>query len=413
METAIRLDGVYKTYNINKGRARKLKDNLLRWFHPVATETHTVQAAHDIHLAIQKGEAVGIIGPNGAGKTSLLRLIAGISQPNQGRIETHGRILPLLELGAGFHPDLTGLENVYLQGTLFGLSHKDVETQMPRIIEFAELGDYIHNPVRHYSSGMYMRLGFAVSAHLFPDILLIDEAFAVGDLYFTQKCVDRMEEFHQRGGTFLLVSHDNGLIESVCDRVVWMDQGRIVRHGSPREILPEYNRVMFHKSYPAPRPFVHEKQAHLEGRNRFGSGKVVFDYADWRNSKGEMTQRFRRGEALEVRLIYQCREAFPEKIGCQMAAFSERAMPVLCLKTTDAQAIEPDPQGGEIRLRLNRLDLAPGKYSAYISLYSMEDSTYQGILDLHAYLYPFTVYEEEERTSPLSAVAPPLEWSWE
>ena len=198
-------------------------------------------ALEDVSFSINKGESVAFIGRNGAGKSTTLGLIAGVMRPNVGQIKVSGRVSPLLELGGGFHPDLTGRENIQLNGVLLGLSRKHLATKIPSIIEFSELGAFIDQPVRTYSSGMLARLGFSVVAHLEPEILLIDEVLAVGDAPFQAKCREKMREFKQNGVTIILVSHNPADVEALCDRVIWIENHRVRHDGPTSTVLPLFN----------------------------------------------------------------------------------------------------------------------------------------------------------------------------
>ena len=198
-------------------------------------------ALDNVSFEIKRGETVGFVGRNGAGKSTILGLIAGVLRPNQGRVDVRGRVSPLLELGGGFQPDLTGLENIRLNGVLLGLSRKQVAAKLDDIIEFSELGSFIHQPVRTYSTGMMARLGFAVVASLDPELLLIDEVLAVGDSAFQKKCLNRMAEFKKSGVTVVLVSHSAKDIEALCDRAIWIHNRRVFREGVASEVMKEYN----------------------------------------------------------------------------------------------------------------------------------------------------------------------------
>jgi len=197
-------------------------------------------ALQDVSFEVRKGETIGIIGRNGSGKSTLLGLIAGILLPNHGRVTVRGRVSSLLELGAGFHPDLSGYENIYLNGLLMGSSKKEIEERIDSIVAFSELGEFILQPLRTYSSGMYMRLAFASAIHIDPDILIVDEVLAVGDSKFQEKCFIKMKEFKEKGVTIVLVSHDMSVIEKIADRVIWIDGGKIVETGPPRKVVKMY-----------------------------------------------------------------------------------------------------------------------------------------------------------------------------
>ncbi len=201
---------------------------------------------------MRHGESLGIIGRNGSGKSTILKLIAGVMVPTDGSIKVSGRVSPLIELGAGFHPDLTGQENVYLNASILGLSNDDIRANMERIVEFSGLREFMDTPVKRYSSGMYLRLAFAVAVHANPEILLVDEALAVGDEQFQEKCVERMADLKSGGATILLVSHGLELVANFCDRVLLIDSGRLAMDGSPSEVIAGYHRM----THAAPAPAV-------------------------------------------------------------------------------------------------------------------------------------------------------------
>ena len=199
-------------------------------------------ALNHVNLQVEDGEILGIIGRNGAGKSTLLKVISRVLIPSEGRVRIRGRVSPLLELGAGFHPELTGRENIFLNGTLLGHTRREIESRLPEIIEFAELGDFIDSPMRTYSSGMIARLGFSVATTWKPEILILDEVLAVGDEAFRAKCQARMEKFRDHGTTTLIVTHDSGVVEALCSRVVWLDHGQIKAIGRSREVVQLYHQ---------------------------------------------------------------------------------------------------------------------------------------------------------------------------
>ncbi len=199
-----------------------------------------IHALKNINLEIKKGETVGIIGRNGAGKSTLLKLVAGVSQPNSGNVFVNGRVVPLIELGAGFHPELTGRENIFLNGVILGLSEKEIKSKIDQIIEFSEIKKFIDTPVKFYSSGMYMRLAFSVSVFVDPEILLVDEILAVGDNQFQNKCLARMEEFKKKGVTIIFVSHSLETVKKFCQRVIFLKEGKIITDGQPEKVIYDY-----------------------------------------------------------------------------------------------------------------------------------------------------------------------------
>ncbi len=209
----------------------------------IEPSTH-IEALKGIDLRIPRGSTVGIVGRNGSGKSTLLKLLTGIYAPTSGTIDVHGRISALLELGAGFHPDFTGRENILINGIILGMARNDVKARMPEIIEFAELGDFIDEPVRTYSSGMFMRLAFAVATHVDPEVLIIDEILSVGDEHFARKSQAKMNEFRRAGKTIVLVTHDLGTVQSWCDTAAWIDGGRIRMHGRSEDVVKEYRRAV-------------------------------------------------------------------------------------------------------------------------------------------------------------------------
>jgi ABC-type polysaccharide/polyol phosphate transport system ATPase subunit len=228
-------------YRAPDERIPTFKEYLIRWLQRKIRH-RDFWALREINLTIFSGETVGLIGHNGAGKSTLLKLIARVLRPTTGRVVVKGRVAPLLEFGAGFHPELTGRENVYLNGALLGFSNQEMEAKFERIVDFAELWDFIDAPLRTYSSGMSARLGFAVATDVKPDILIIDEVLSVGDEAFQRKSAARMQEFRDQGATIILVSHNMAIIEQMCHRAVWLDHGHLMEAGDVKEVIKAYRR---------------------------------------------------------------------------------------------------------------------------------------------------------------------------
>lgn len=247
-EVVIRLRGVGKTYPVVDTFAQRMR----HLFRPHAHAASGFRALQGIDLDVRRGEAIGVIGTNGAGKSTLLQIITGIIAPSEGTVEVNARIAALLELGAGFNPEFTGLENIRLNASLLGLGAAEIDARMQDIVAFAEIGDHVHQQVKTYSSGMFMRLAFAVAAHTDPDVLIVDEALSVGDVYFQRKCFKRIEELRQRGCTLLFVTHAIDSVLQLCDRGVVLDRGRIAFDGAAQSAVKEYLRRVFGNNVASP-----------------------------------------------------------------------------------------------------------------------------------------------------------------
>ena len=237
----IRAQGVGKRFTRFHRRATSLKERVVR---REQGSRDDFWALRDVDIEVRRGETVGLMGPNGSGKSTLLKVLSGILRETEGSVEIHGRVASLLELGAGFDGELTGRENVYLNSALLGVPKADTDALFDEIVAFSELGEFIDNPVKHYSSGMYVRLGFSVAVHVDPDILIVDEVLAVGDAAFQKKCLDRIQDFQRQGKTILFVSHSSGLIEALCTRAVVLGHGRVIFDGSTREGTDRLNELM-------------------------------------------------------------------------------------------------------------------------------------------------------------------------
>ena len=237
VQNAIEVRNMSKSFKVAYDKTHTLKEKMLFW-HRGNTETH--QVLNNINLDIKKGETIALIGTNGSGKSTLLKLMTKIIYPNIGTIETNGKLTSLLELGAGFHPDFTGRENIYFNASIFGLTRKEIDNRLQEIIDFSELGEFIDNPIRTYSSGMYMRLAFSVAINVDADILLIDEILAVGDQHFQEKCYAKLEELRDSGKTIVIVTHSLGVVKQLCHRAIWIYKGEFRLDGDPTYVIDEY-----------------------------------------------------------------------------------------------------------------------------------------------------------------------------
>ncbi|MHA3055286.1 ABC transporter ATP-binding protein [Acinetobacter sp. ANC 4633] len=300
----------------NLGKAYKQYSNrwarLCEWFTPGNAKYHQLKwVLQDINFTVQPGEAVGIIGINGAGKSTLLKLITGTTQPTTGSVKMTGRVAAMLELGMGFHPDFTGRQNAFMAGQLLGMSSADIAHLMPEIEAFAEIGDYIDQPVRVYSSGMQMRLAFSVATAIRPDVLIVDEALSVGDAYFQHKSFDRIREFRKQGTTLLIVSHDKQAIQSICDRAVLLSAGHFVMEGEPEAVMDYYNALLAERENQTVR-----QQAADDGKLQTisGTGEATLDEVILLNEQDERIEVVNVGQLVKLKVVVRAVEDIPELV---------------------------------------------------------------------------------------------------
>ena len=268
-------------------------------------------ALSNVSLAVERGEIFGVVGPNGSGKSTLLEIVSGILRPTRGRAVTSGRVAALLELGAGFNPEFTGRENVFLNGEIMGLARAEIERAFPRIAAFAEIGDFIDRPVKEYSSGMYVRLAFATAIHVEPEILVVDEALAVGDAMFASRCVQKLEEMKQRGVTVLFVSHDLGLVKRLANRAMLLVNGRVEAEGSPNDVVNRYVGLVVERRK---RPPEGDGEARLASSFRHGDGASEILKVELLNGAGERVTAVATGEPVTVRMTARFRQDVADPI---------------------------------------------------------------------------------------------------
>ncbi|MGN0141854.1 MAG: ABC transporter ATP-binding protein [Roseburia sp.] len=305
---AIDVRHISKSYKLYRGKGDRLKDAL-----HLPGKCQEFYALSDVNFSVKKGETVGLIGTNGAGKSTLLKIITGVLTPSAGEVEVDGKVSALLELGAGFNAEYTGMENIYFNGTLMGYSREQMEERVPQIIEFAGIGDYINQPVKTYSSGMFARLAFAMAINVEPDILIVDEALSVGDIYFQSKCFKKMDEIKQNGTTILLVTHDMSSVVKYCDKVVVMNHGKAIREGNPKEMVDIYKKILVNQfDEEAPE----EKSAAIEaGENSwmselslneenvlYGSGKAHIKDFGFFDENGNLTNMILKKSTFQIRM---------------------------------------------------------------------------------------------------------------
>ena len=344
---AIVAERAARTFKVYPRESRRLKDAIVARRRSRPAE---VLALKDVSFEIEPGGAVGLVGRNGSGKTTLLRLISGIIKPTGGRVDVGGRVGSLLELGAGFHPDLTGRENVFLNGSIYGLKRAYLREQLDEIVAFAGLEQAIDRPVRTYSSGMYMRLGFAIAAHIDADVLLLDEVFAVGDEQFQRKCFGKIFEFKQRGGTIVFVSHDASAVERLCDRAVLLRDGGVEFDGPTHDAIVRYRQLLAGDRDPAERG---------AGLKEWGSGEARIEDVELLGPDGEPRTQFLAGEPLALRL----RVVTDKPVPSLRLSFEVRDSSGL-LVAGSGHSAEP----GTMRFDVDRLPLADGRFHVRLGL---------------------------------------------
>jgi ABC-type polysaccharide/polyol phosphate transport system ATPase subunit len=352
----IAVEGASRRFVVRDHATRTLKDLFVA---RGRTHAREVWALQDVSLHVRPGEAVGLVGRNGSGKTTLLKLISGIVKPTRGRVEVGGRIGSLLELGAGFHPDFSGRENVYLNGSIYGLKRREIDELMDEIVGFAELEHAIDQPVRTYSSGMYMRLGFAVAAHIRADILLLDEVFAVGDEAFQRKCFGKIFEFKQRGGTIVFVSHDAAAVERLCDRAILLRRGEKVFDGATHEAIVRYHQLLAAETSP---------DELAAGLRSWGDLRARIVEVALLDGEGDERLQFAAGEPLAVRLRVVADEPLPAP-PLTLELRDDHGI-LLASTKQDTASLGWEERAGETTLRfaLDRLPLADGHFHLRVGL---------------------------------------------
>jgi ABC-type polysaccharide/polyol phosphate transport system ATPase subunit len=432
---AIELSHVTKIYRRYSGRqfatlkSALLQRSILRDLSP----DETFPALHDVSFTVPRGATYGVIGRNGSGKSTALKIVAGITKPTTGRVTVSGRISALIELGAGFHPEISGRENVFINGIMLGLSKREIARRFDEIIEFAELRDFIDAPVKTYSSGMYMRLGFAVAINVDPDVLLVDEVLAVGDEGFTHKCLDKFAEFKRLGKTILLVTHSLGLIERFCDDAIWLDAGRAQTHGDPRRVVDAYlaavekgeekllasttaKAVAAAAAQPPAEPPAPAQPAMaapdgvlrnmfqaVEGR--WGSRQIEITDVTLLNGDEQPVFVFHSGEPMSVRLKVTAHVPATDFV-FGLSLFNADGV---CCYGTNTFIEEMDPErlegDAEVTLTIESLDLVEGTYKVDVAVHTCDGYPY----DYHRLLYTFRV---KSRTPDVGIYRPRHRWSF-
>ena len=413
-----RVSKIYRRYSQRKQfatlKSALLSRSLIKNLRPDETFT----ALNDVNLTVPRGRTLGVIGRNGSGKSTLLKLVAGITKPSSGTVRVDGRISALIELGAGFHPEISGRENVFINGIMLGLTKREVTERFDEIVEFAEMTEFIDAPVKTYSSGMYMRLGFAVAIHVDPDVLLVDEVLAVGDEGFTHKCLDKFAEFKRRGKTILLVTHSLGLVERFCDEALWLDAGRIKGSGDPKRIVGAYitdverreevelaatdaraketaSAAVISPDDPASAVLPDNPIETATGpadmfraaEGRWGSREVEITEVTLAGGDGTPGHVFHSGERLDVRI--RMRAPLPiDDFVVGLGLFNAEG--ICCYGTnTYIEALTPERLLGDAEavFSIEALDLVEGTYKLDVAVHKMDGYPY----DYHRLLHTFRV----------------------
>ncbi len=380
MTEAITVEDLGKRFHLYKERPTSLKERLIRF----RTTSEDFWALREISLDVPDGTTMGLIGPNGAGKTTLLKIIAGILRPTEGRVVTRGRIASLLALGAGFHPELTGRENVYLNASILGLSRQETDRRFDDIVGFAELPDFIDTQVKFYSSGMYVRLGFAVAVHVDPAILLVDEVLAVGDESFQRKCLNRIREFQDEGRTIVFVTHAVDQVLQVCDQAVMLLQGAVHAQGDPKEVVRDFRLLM-------------SRQDVAYGWDR-GTKEIEIVSAEIYDRNGSIPEYFSPGDELVIQI--DLKAVTPVENPVVSFALHDQANRFVFGTNTDWRSVQWPRFEGKHRVQfvLKSLPFVDGRYYVTLGVHSRDTNR---VYHLQEQRYSFVVVRGEENPGPV------------
>jgi ABC-type polysaccharide/polyol phosphate transport system ATPase subunit len=372
MTKAIRFENVWKKFGLRYWSIREAIPSL---FGLKGGSLSDFWALQNVSFEVEEGGAFGIVGPNGAGKSTTLKLLSGVMKPTKGKVEVRGKVSSLIEIGAGFHPDLTGRENIYLYGAILGLKKREVERKFDQIVDFSGLEDFLDTPLKRYSSGMYMRLGFSVAAHVDPDVLLIDEVLAVGDIAFQRKCLERIKELRESGTTIVFVSHNLYAVKALCRRGLFLCQGKAQEMGEIGRVVHAYEDYV-------------RKRGEGEVGMRRGSGEAEIVEVKLLNGDGEETGVFRTGDRMVVRMEYVAHRRIEEPV---FGVTIRRADGLLCSAVNtrlDGFHIENIEGEGAVELEYRSLNLLPGTYRVTVAIHESEGMV---PYDYHENAYTFEV----------------------
>lgn len=352
-DIVLQADHVVKSFRIHHERTTSLKQLIAAGGRNKYSEFIAVD---DLSFDVREGEVFGVIGQNGSGKSTLLKCMAGILRPNAGSISVRRRLSALLELGAGFHPELTGRENVFLNAAILGMRRKDIAARFDEIVDFSGLRQFIDQPVKTYSSGMYVRLAFAVAINVDPELLIVDEVLAVGDVTFQRRCMEKFVEFRDSGRTIIIVTHELGTVKNLCDRAIWLEHGKLVDQGDPADLVDAYTERMLGASAQT-----------AAGSTRRGSGEIQITNVEMVVG-GTAAKRCRTGEEVLFRLHYSARNSIAQPVfGIELAPLGGN---LLSAPTSRDAGLVPHAVVGDgvVEVRIPQLDLLPGTYDLHTSI---------------------------------------------
>ncbi len=382
MSIAIRFDGVSKKFILHHDRPRAFQETVINFFRRENGSREEFWAVRNVSFQVEQGESVGIIGPNGAGKSTLLKLATRILEPTMGHVEVRGRLSALLELGAGFHSDLTGRENIYLNASVLGVPRPEIRRRFDDIVDFADLGHFIDMPVKHYSSGMQVRLGFAIATTIDPEILIVDEVLAVGDSAFQRRCFDRIDQLRDQGVTILFVSHSAEMVHSVCSRAFWLENGELLADGTSTSVVARYLNRTWQSEEGTLTPSDDSEQ------RRWGSGDAQIAKVRLLDKKGHEKQLFCIGEPLTVEIHFQTEHKIERPV-FGLAIHRADGTHITGPNTQIAGHKIPWIEGrGTVRYTVPEIPLLEGTYYVTVAIHNWEDTK---MYDYHDRLYPFRV----------------------
>ena len=354
-EVILSVDHLVKSFRIHHQKTNSLKQLLAA---RGRNRFEDFVAVNDVTFDVREGEVFGVIGQNGSGKSTLLKCMAGILQPNSGSVSVYRRMGALLELGAGFHPELTGRENIFLNAAILGMGRRDISGRFDEIVDFSGLHTFIDQPVKTYSSGMYVRLAFAVAINVDPQLLIVDEILAVGDVSFQRRCMEKFVEFRNEGRTIVLVTHDMGSIKNLCDRAIWLEHGKVVDAGDPSDLVEAYTERMLGAD-----------SRSADGSVRRGSGEIRITSVEmFTGGNTNPVKRCRTSDSVLLRLHYEASKTIPQPVfGIEIESLGGAT--ITSPNTRDVGMVPPTISGtGTVEIAIPRIDLLPGTYDLHTSI---------------------------------------------